>query len=91
MTSYNGRHFKYGIRKFMYGKIPKYFINVYIECGGVYYQLAQKNNFNFGADDEETAKRRIQKILKRHCVGTPAELPMKKLPIFDDGYQETLF
>ena len=91
MKPYNGRHFKYGIREFMFGKTPKYFISVYIDCAGVYYKLYQKNNFNFGADDEASAKRKIQRILKKHCVGTPAELQMKKLPIFDDGYQETLF
>ena len=75
----------------MFGKEKKFFVNVYIECCGVTYQLAQKNNYNWGVDTELQAKKKIQRILKKHCAGTVAEAQMKALPIFDDGYQETLF
>ena len=62
MTSYNGRHFKYSIRKFMFGKEAKFFVNLYIECNGVTYQLAQKNNYNYGYDTELKAKQKIKKL-----------------------------
>lgn len=91
LKPYRSVDFSYSIRPFNYGNVTKYFINVLITCYPIHYHLAQKNDFNMGADTEAQAKKKIQNILRKHCIGTPAEMKMKALPIFEDGYQETLF
>lgn len=91
MLNYKSREFSYNVRSFAYGSETKYFIYLYICCEGVLYQASQKNSYKYGFPSEEAAKRKIVKLLKHHCVGTSAEKKMKALPIFDDGYQETLF
>ena len=88
---YKSREFSYNVRSFMYGKEEKFFIYVYISCGGVAYQLSQKNDYKFSFPSELAAKKKIMKILRDKCQGTHAEAKMKALPIFDDGYQPTLF
>lgn len=89
--NYKSREFSYNVRSFDYGNETKYFIYVYISCNGVSYQLSQKNDYKFSFPSQIAAKKKIMKVLKEKCSGTAAEEKMKALPIFDDGYQETLF
>lgn len=87
--SYNSREFSYNVRQINFGA-PKFLVYLYINCNGVSYQLAEKNK-DFGVPSELAAKKKIMKLLKQKCAGTHAENKMKQLPIFNDGYQESLF
>lgn len=92
VLEHKSKTFSYSVRTFDFGKQTRYFIYVYISCNYVNYQVAEKNNNPYPALSLNQAKKKIMKILKAKCVGTPAEEPMKKLPIFEDeGYQEELF
>ena len=91
ILQYKSSTFSYSIRKSQFKGVEKYFINVYISCSGVFYQLAEKNNL-YGAGTEVAAKKRIMKVLKEKCLGTEAESYMLKLPIFQqEGMQGELF
>ena len=89
MLNYKSWEFSYSIRETNFGK-PAFFIYLMINCKGVTYQVAQKN-LDYSFPTELAAKKRIMKLLKDKCIGTKAEQKMKALPIFDNGYQETLF
>lgn len=92
VLEYKSRDFSYSIREFQFGSQKRFFIYLYICCNTIFYQLAEKNSNPYPALSLNQAKKKLIKLLKSKCVGTPAEDRMKTLPIFEDeGYQEELF
>lgn len=86
---YSDGEFSYQITKGIRDNNPEYRVRILIQKFPVFYQ-GQSNPKERGFRSFKTACMFVKNILKNKCSGNQAERSMKRLPIFKDGYQESI-